>query len=346
MEYSKQERMSGFTIVELLIVIVVIGILAAITIVAYNGVQQRAVTASLTSDLGNAVKPLKLFQVDNGSYPTTINCAIADSGTNKCIKSSSGTTYQYVANNNTKPQTLCITATNGTQSYNVTQEGAPSVGVCPVLNLDVGISSSYPGTGTNWTDLSGNGNNATLLNGVGYSSSNGGVLSFDGVDDYTSVLDSGSLNFGTGDFSVGFWCYRTASGYQGGSYILKGPYGTPGFDTFDGGFRVDTVNGNLASIGLNATYNVWENHIFVVNQSTSPYIKHYINGVLNQTGYTQTGSTGSVNNPTNVVIGRSNAGGVSRYFNGSIGSVRMYNRALSVDEINQNFNALRARYGI
>src|SRR5665811_1195110 len=109
-------KQKGFTIVELLIVIVVIGILAAITIVAYSGIQQRAVVASLTSDLDNASKLLKLFQVDNSAYPATINCAIADSTTNKCIESSSGTMYQYTAA--TIPQLFCITATNNSQSYN------------------------------------------------------------------------------------------------------------------------------------------------------------------------------------------------------------------------------------
>ncbi|HZJ34650.1 MAG TPA: prepilin-type N-terminal cleavage/methylation domain-containing protein, partial [Candidatus Angelobacter sp.] len=74
---------SGFTIVELLVVIVVIGILAAITIVSYTGISQRAIAVSLQSDLTNASKQLKLFQVENSAYPTTISCAIPDSSTNK-----------------------------------------------------------------------------------------------------------------------------------------------------------------------------------------------------------------------------------------------------------------------
>jgi general secretion pathway protein G len=57
--WAKQKQQSGFTIVELLIVIVVIGILAAITIVAYNGVQNRAKTAALTSDLRGAAMQIK-----------------------------------------------------------------------------------------------------------------------------------------------------------------------------------------------------------------------------------------------------------------------------------------------
>jgi hypothetical protein len=53
-----------------------------------------------------------------------------------------------------------------------------------VLCLDAGNPKSYPGSGTTWTDLSGNGNNGTLVNGVGYSGDNLGSLSFDGVNDY------------------------------------------------------------------------------------------------------------------------------------------------------------------
>lgn len=59
----------GFTIVELLIVIVVIGILAAITIVAFNGVQTRATNASVTSAASNAVKVINAYTAENGAYP-------------------------------------------------------------------------------------------------------------------------------------------------------------------------------------------------------------------------------------------------------------------------------------
>lgn len=59
----------GFTIVELLIVIVVIGILAAITLVAYNGVQNAANDAAIQSDVNNLVKKIKLYEADNGTFP-------------------------------------------------------------------------------------------------------------------------------------------------------------------------------------------------------------------------------------------------------------------------------------
>lgn len=67
----KSNRSDGFTIVELLIVIVVIGILAAITIVAFNGVQDRAKWSSLQSDLSSINKAVLVYYAENGSYPAT-----------------------------------------------------------------------------------------------------------------------------------------------------------------------------------------------------------------------------------------------------------------------------------
>lgn len=66
-----KQKQTGFTIVELLIVIVVIAILAAITVVAYNGIQQRARDTQMFSDLANAAKKFELYNVDNGAYPSS-----------------------------------------------------------------------------------------------------------------------------------------------------------------------------------------------------------------------------------------------------------------------------------
>ena len=76
-----------------------------------------------------------------------------------------------------------------------------------VLNLDAGNTSSYPGTGTTWTDLSSSPTNATLVNGVTYSSSNQGHLLFDGTNDYATVSSSSKFAFGTGDFTLETWIY-------------------------------------------------------------------------------------------------------------------------------------------
>lgn len=107
----------GFTIVELLIVIVVIGILAAITIVAYNGIQDRTRAAVLVSDLTNAAKQLKIDMVNNGSYPS----AIAAANEGKGLTASSGTNYTYVVDNTSSPESFSLVANNGTIFYLITE---------------------------------------------------------------------------------------------------------------------------------------------------------------------------------------------------------------------------------
>lgn len=114
---------NGFTIVELLIVIVVIGILAAITIVAYNGVQNRARASAASSAAAQAAKRLEAFAVDGTGYPATLaSVGITDGST----------TYQYAVNNAVNPATYCLTATNGTSSYTTSStSSSPAAGGCP-----------------------------------------------------------------------------------------------------------------------------------------------------------------------------------------------------------------------
>lgn len=81
MQAKWMRKKSGFTIVELLIVIVVIGILAAITIVAYNGIQQRGRDAQRKSDLANIAKAYALYKVDKGDFMSTgSGCGAAGNG--------------------------------------------------------------------------------------------------------------------------------------------------------------------------------------------------------------------------------------------------------------------------
>ena len=102
----------GFTIVELLIVIVIIGILAAITIVAFNGVQNKAKLASINADVAGAAKQLELFRVEKSAYPASITECPTLSAQNTCIKSSGGNTLTYYVDNATQPQFSCLTATS------------------------------------------------------------------------------------------------------------------------------------------------------------------------------------------------------------------------------------------
>lgn len=118
-----QKTKSGFTIVELLIVIVVIAILAAITIVAYNGIQQRARASSASTALNQANKKLALYAIDNSAYPADL----ATAG----ITDTSDVTYQYSYDNTASPATYCVTATSGSVSYKASSSSqTPSSGGC------------------------------------------------------------------------------------------------------------------------------------------------------------------------------------------------------------------------
>ncbi len=145
MQKSNSYYSRGFTIVELLVVIVVIGILAAITIVSYTGITQRATASSLQSDLANASKQLKLFQIDNSAYPTTIDCAQPDSSTNKCLRVSSGTSFTYQPDNTATPQTFSLIATKGSTNYRITSDSTPLAVslICPLNFIVVPGSSTY-----------------------------------------------------------------------------------------------------------------------------------------------------------------------------------------------------------
>lgn len=93
----------GFSIVELLIVIVVIAILATVTVVAFRGVQQRAALAVLQSDSSTFAKKLELFRVDAGQFPTAIDDCPVPSATNLCITPNAATTVSYFAFNPSVP---------------------------------------------------------------------------------------------------------------------------------------------------------------------------------------------------------------------------------------------------
>jgi len=125
----------AFTIVELLVVIVIIGILAAIVIVSYIGISQRAIVASLVSDLNNSSKQLKLYQITNSLYPTTLsasNCPATPVIDNKlCLKPSANNTFTYTSTGNTF--ILIDTNTNGTK-YQITDGTEPTAVVASSLD--------------------------------------------------------------------------------------------------------------------------------------------------------------------------------------------------------------------
>lgn len=127
---ERRSARHGFTIVELLIVIVVIGILAAIALVAYNGIQNRARASAASSALSQAAKKISIWQVDNpGSAPSCASFfTLIGSTETSCVASVGDTEYQYKVG--TSGSYYCITATVGATSWRVAPGAAPSSGAC------------------------------------------------------------------------------------------------------------------------------------------------------------------------------------------------------------------------
>lgn len=213
-----------------------------------------------------------------------------------------------------------------------------------VLHLDAANPKSYPGAGTVWKDLSGHSNDGTLVNGTSIST---GVANFDGVDDYIDCGSSTELNGGINEVSIDITVSisTSTSAYAGiitklnsGSYLgwaiqyISLSTGMITCRFFGGG---DGLNALEFQIPVNQITNI------LCIAETNGLMKVYINSVL----YSQYQGT-----PFNTASTQPLSIGKLFYFNQYVGmdlsDVKIYNRALSEPEINQNFNAIRGRYGI
>ncbi len=230
-----------------------------------------------------------------------------------------------------------------------------------VLALDAADRNSYPTTGTTWFDLAGS-NNGTLTNGPTYNSANGGSIVFDGTNDYAAMTGN---TFGyspgtTGELSLEAWVYVTGpfSSFLSenitaiGGIVGQGIYnGTTGWGlgitrvgTGSYTYEFQTRNiGNATSAGVSFTTGSW-NHVvgtFTRNDFSRIYLNGNLAGSASSTPFNGVTLTPNINDAS---IGK--AGGQPFYAGCRIAICRLYNRPLSADEIQQNFNALRGRFGI
>ena len=120
------KRRSGFTIVELLIVIVVIGILATITVVAYTGIQRNAKIGVIKSDLQTAQRQLQLDQVNRAAFVEDLGLLNDNTG----LKFTPGATLYYSFYNEAEPQDFCLTAVIDDLQYKITAHEPVTEGAC------------------------------------------------------------------------------------------------------------------------------------------------------------------------------------------------------------------------
>jgi uncharacterized protein (TIGR02145 family) len=214
-----------------------------------------------------------------------------------------------------------------------------------VLHLDAGNTFSYPGSGTTWTDLSGNGNNGTLTNGPTYTSSNGGAIVFDGINDFVNSGSSISL---PGDISVFAWVYATSFNTNWNLIVTKW-FSPDQAQDFHWALKSSTSGANPkqnlyttsnSDIYGNSTFslNTWYHVGFtLVNGGTLTFYK---NGVADGTS----NSVSRTSQISNLQIGESRAN-VAAGLKGRIPQVSIYNRVLTAAEVLQNYNALSPRFG-
>ena len=222
-----------------------------------------------------------------------------------------------------------------------------------VLHFDAAKKDSYPGSGTTWYDLSGNGNegvtNNTFPTFTG--TAKDAALDFDGTSDNINLGDFAgtfisdpSVNGYNATVSV--WCYA-----EGGYYILASGAqsgGSRGFAlSYQNGSAFFSIAGDQLSASkvLTANFNLneWVNFTGVADGTTWTVYK---NGSAVGAPITLFANPKETDAATNLFLGVPNNATSILHFNGKISNVKIYNRALTASEISQNFNALRGRYGI
>jgi len=225
-----------------------------------------------------------------------------------------------------------------------------------VIHLDSSNKSSYPGSGTTWYDISGNNNNATLVNGPSYNASNKGIFVFDGIDDYATIP---SISYDRNKFSVFTWFNFTSYhiGWKSGSFSkwkIGGSDGSGnewfiGVDGVSGPSKITaSVHGpgdgnNWTNVVTNFNYVIgtWYHVGITFNNGT---LKFYVNGVLIDTKIT----------PFSSVRDTTQDFRLANFYTGSqyvssckVPIAKLFSSIeLSEQEILYNYNTTRDRFGI
>jgi hypothetical protein len=219
-----------------------------------------------------------------------------------------------------------------------------------VLCLDAANTKSYPGSGTTWTNLLGTGNNGTLVNGPTYGNANGGYINFDGTNDYASStisLPSSSMTV-----EITFRINATGSFVDiavlddgtnellielGGNNAVPNTNGYLRYYSSYTGGAIGDVSNSLASSSQYILDSKIHTSVLTVGSSLAT---SYFDGVFQGSG-----SVTETKTFTRLVLANDLLRS-SRACNCRIYQVKIYNRALTASEVQQNYNALKGRFGL
>ena len=208
--------------------------------------------------------------------------------------------------------------------------------------IDPGDKNSYSGSGTSWRDMSGNSLNGTLVNSPTYSESNGGTLIFNGTNqwgNFGNVLASLTdltielfVKLGTQSSSYNGIVSKTLDNTDG--YEIRTTTYTSTTTGVQFRYKGDTVGLPVVTLTNGSWY-----HLVATGTNGSQIF--YVNNIVSATA---TNATTPTSNSNSLSIGKLAYAGL--YANMTIGTVRIYNRVLTLPEIQQNFSVMRGRYGI
>lgn len=201
------------------------------------------------------------------------------------------------------------------------------------VNLDSNNSNSLALNSSTWNDISGTGNFGTIY-GAYFSYLNGGILTFDGINDYVGIPNNANIQATNGTLSAWFKTAATAANFYGVA-VKVFHYG---FYVFGGNLVVyDWGNGVTRNSGIYVADNQWRFVTLTYTNAASNNAKLYVNGVLVFT--TTMGKTSD-----NYAFTAGQGGGGGQFLPGSIGDIQLYNRVLTVSEIQQNYNVSKNRF--
>ena len=216
-----------------------------------------------------------------------------------------------------------------------------------MLNLDEADPASYSGSGTTWTDLSGNNNHGTLSanNAGSLPVFQNGSLYFNGSTSYVSIASSVIPN--TSSWTLSTWVKSPSGGYAEMINTRNASTLTGFLLTSRGdGIRAQLNNPGIQQFEPNSSSTIMDNtwHLIKITVDVSiNQMKWYVdNNLINTIDF----SAGSLTGQGNFVIGWDYAwGGGAEYFRGNIATVSVYNSVLSSSDVTTNFNALKSRFG-